>query len=242
MTLLKIENLEVKTEEKKEILKNINMNINSGEIIILFGPNGSGKTSLLKSIIGLPNYKKTKGRILFNGKDITEKKPNEIQKEGIALAFQNPPEIKGVKLKEIISIISKNSVEAMHAVEELKLKKFLERDINVNFSGGEKKRAEILQLLLMEPKLLLVDEPDSGVDIESMKLLGKKINDYVKKKKASAIIITHQGEILKHVKAKKGYVMLDGEIICSGNVKKILRSIKKNGYERCMNCKMLIKK
>ncbi len=239
MSLLKINNLSVKVNEKK-IINDLNLKINPNEITVLFGPNGSGKTSLLKSIIGLPNYKKISGKIIFNNKEITNKKPNEIQKEGIALAFQNPPEIKGVKLKEILKICSEKK-EFQEVAKEFKLNNFLERDLNLNFSGGEKKRAEILQLLLMKPKLLLIDEPDSGVDVESMRFLGKKINEYVKENKTSAIIITHQGEILKYLKARKGFVMLNGRIICHGNVKKILKDIKKKGYEGCVNCKNVIK-
>jgi Fe-S cluster assembly ATP-binding protein len=158
------------------------------------------------------------------------------------LAFQLPPEITGVKLRDILKICAglkhtdKLTEEHLRLVEDFKLTEFLDRDINRGFSGGERKRAEALQVLFMKPKLLMLDEPDSGVDIESLKLIGTQIQDYISKSKASALIITHHGQILEYIKAGKACVFVE-KIICSqSSPKEIIRSINERGYEYCLEC------
>jgi Fe-S cluster assembly ATP-binding protein len=195
--LLEVGNLSVEIEGKR-IIDGVDLVIEHGGSYVLFGPNGSGKTSLVNTIMGLPEYKLTSGKIRFEGVDITEKEINERSKMGMKLAFQLPPEITGVKLRDILKICMglnhKDQLpkEAPELATALRLDDFLDRDINLGFSGGEKKRAEALQMLLMRPKLMLLDEPDSGVDAESLKLIGTLIQEYLEKTKASALIITHQ--------------------------------------------------
>lgn len=242
MNLLEIKDLWVSVENK-EILRGVNMVVKERGTSILFGPNGSGKTSLLMAIIGLPNYRITKGKILFNGKDINSLEVDERVNLGIGVAFQLPPEIVGVKLRDVLKIcVGKKpneelGKEELELVEQFNLTEFLDRDINMGFSGGEKKRAEILQLLLMKPKFLLMDEPDSGVDIESLRLISKEIRDYIESNEASALIITHHGEILENIQADRSYVMLDGKVMCHGNPKEILKDIVEKGYRGCVECR-----
>jgi len=242
MNILEVKNLWVSIEDK-EILKGVDMEVEEGQVSSMFGPNGSGKTSLMMSIVGLPNYRIKRGKILFNGKDIGSMDVNERAKLGIGVAFQLPPEIVGVKLRDMLKICSGKkpddelSKEELDLVESFRLTEFLERDINLGFSGGEKKRAEILQLLLMRPKFLLMDEPDSGVDIESLRLISKEIQDYMESSGASALIITHHGEILENIQAEHGCVMLDGKVMCTGNPKEILRDIVEKGYKGCVKCR-----
>ena len=241
MEILRVENLHVEVEGK-EILKGIDFGISKNEVCVLFGPNGAGKTTLLMSILGSPNYKITDGRIIFNGMDITNLEMNERASLGIGVAFQNPPEIIGVKLRDILRICTRKRVNEelteneLKLVEKFKLTRFLDRDINVGFSGGEKKRVEILQLLSMRPKLLLLDEPDSGVDVESLRLIGNEIQRYIHETGGSALIITHHGEILEHVDAKTGFILLDGRISRRGNPGVIFHDILKSGYRECVKC------
>lgn len=247
MNLLEIKDLWVSVENK-EILRGVNMVVKERGTSILFGPNGSGKTSLLMAIIGLPNYRIIRGKILFNGKDINSLEVDERVNLGIGVAFQLPPEIVGVKLRDVLKIcVGKKpneelGKEELELVEQFNLTEFLDRDINMGFSGGEKKRAEILQLLLMKPKFLLMDEPDSGVDIESLRLISKEIRDYIESNEASALIITHHGEILENIQADRSYVMLDGKVMCHGNPKGILKDIVEKGYRGCVECRWRMNK
>jgi len=242
MNILEIKDLWVRVDDK-EILKGVDMEVEEGHTNIMFGPNGSGKTSLMMSIVGLPNYRITRGKILFNGKNINSLDVNERANQGIGVAFQLPPEIVGVKLRDMLKIcIGKKPDEdigkdELDLVEQFRLTEFLDRDINLGFSGGEKKKAEILQLLLMKPKFLLMDEPDSGVDIESLRLISKEVQGYMEGSGASALIITHHGEILENIQAEHGCVMLDGKVRCQGNPKEILEDIIKKGYRGCVICR-----
>jgi Fe-S cluster assembly ATP-binding protein len=241
MSLLKVDNLKVKIENRI-ILDGISFEIKNGESHILFGPNGSGKTTLISAIIGLPLYEVLSGKIFFMGTDITAKSIEERSKMGIAVGFQNPPEITGIKLADLLKLcLGKDqnedfSEEEKNLIEAFKLTDFLNRDINVGFSGGERKRSEILQLIFLKPKLLILDEPDSGVDVESLKLIANQIQHYVENSGSSALIITHQGEILTYIKAKYGCVLLDGKIHCFSDPKHIYDDIKKKGYEGCIKC------
>ncbi len=233
--LLKIENLHVFVDDKK-ILDNITLSLNKNEVIVVLGPNGSGKTSLLLSIMGYPKFK-IDGEIYFDGKRITRLGLYERAKLGIGLAYQHPPEILGVKLKTLLDLISKEeNIILQELIAKFKLKELLDRDINVGFSGGERKKVEILQLLAMKAKLLLLDEPDSGVDVESLRVIGETLNDYLKRRRAAAIVVTHTGDILEFMEAKKAYVLLNGRFACFGDPYVILEEIQKRGYEECVKC------
>ncbi|MGC8993594.1 MAG: ABC transporter ATP-binding protein [Candidatus Aenigmatarchaeota archaeon] len=231
MEILRIENLSVSIDGKP-ILKNINLSLKEGEIHAIFGPNGSGKSTLLFTIMGMPNYRVIKGKIIFKGKNILKHSINERAKMGIFLAFQNPPAIKGVKVKDLFKIIGNEE-----SVNEFLNRDFLNREINVGFSGGERKKLEVAQIFSFKPKLLLLDEIDSGLDIESLEYIGERISNFIEKEKITAIVVTHQGNILKFIKPRIAHVMMNGKIVCSGEPKKILETIKKFGYERCEKCK-----
>ena len=242
MDILEVKDLTVNVEGKP-ILKGVTFNLKSGESHILFGPNGSGKTTLISALMGLPTYEATSGTILFNETDITTKTVEERAKLGMAVSFQNPPEITGVKLVDLLKLcLGKKtedtfSAEEQRLIEAFRLTDFLNRDLNVGFSGGEKKRSEILQLIFLKPKLLLLDEPDSGVDVESLKLIATEIQRYVESSGSSALVITHKGDILEYVKAKYGCILLDGQFHCFTHPMSIYEDIKKVGYEECVACR-----
>jgi len=228
--LLEIKNLKVKSG-RKEILKRIDLQIREGEVQALLGPNASGKTTLCQVILGNPKYKVTQGKIIFEGKDITKFPPENRVKLGIALTFQSPPKIKGVKLSQLLEKISKQKVE----IEEAK--SILEREINLDFSGGEKKISELLQVLSLNPKLVIFDEIDSGLDIKKLEKVAKIIKKEFIEKGISILLITHWGQILNYLKPDLVNVMLDGKIVCKEkNFKKVLKTIKKYGYEKCKKC------
>ncbi len=251
MNLLEIKDLYVSIG-KKEILKGINITVPFGEVHVLFGPNGSGKTTLLSAIMGFEGYRIEKGRIIFDGKDITGLPPYERAKLGIGISFQKPPAISGLKLRRLVEICAKDKKKIEEYAKILNLSEHLEREVNVGFSGGEVKRSELLQLLVQEPRLVLLDEPESGVDLENVALIGDAINlllgrkikpeqekslkEIRKERKKSALIITHTGYILDYVEADIGHVLLDGRIICSGNPREILHTIKRHGYSECYKC------
>jgi len=243
MNILEVENLSVKVEGKT-ILEDVTFSLKSHESHILFGPNGSGKTTLLSTLMGLPSYEVVSGKIVFMGVDITDKNVEERAKLGMVISFQNPPEITGVKLGDLLKLclgkspLARFNEEEQKLVEAFKLTKFLDRDINVGFSGGERKRSEILQLIFLKPKLLLLDEPDSGVDVESLRLIADEIQRYVERSGSSALIITHKGDILDHIKAKYGCVLLSGKFHCFTNPMHIYKDIKNVGYEECVACRV----
>lgn len=231
--------------EGKRILKEINLKVDAGETIILFGPNGVGKSSLFMAIMGYPKYKIRKGRIFFQGKDITHLPISKRSGMGIGMAFQRPPSIRGIKLQglsELINSFKDNGDKVKFYAELLKLDKHLQRDINLGFSGGEVKRSEIFQLLLQNPLLSLIDEPESGVDVENIKLVGRALKkllhkgDRLRKRMNSGIIITHTGLILNYLNADRGYMLIDGRLTCSGNAREIFELIQKRGYKECQNC------
>jgi len=233
MKILEIKNLKVKVGSKI-VLNKINFSLEKGEIHAIFGPNGSGKTSLISSIIGIPSYKILKGKIFFEGRDITNLPIYKRAKLGIFCAFQNPPSVRGVKVKDLLNVAGSEDCIELSGLS----KEFLEREVNVGFSGGERKKLEVAQIFAFKPKLLLLDEIDSGVDIESLKFIGKKLASYVKENGISTLIITHHGEILNYLKPKAASVMLKGKIVCSENYKKIWKTIKEKGYEWCEKCKL----
>jgi len=224
--MLRIEDLWVSVaDSEKVVINGINLEIEEGEIHVLLGPNGAGKSCLVMTIMGIPLYRVKKGKILFEDKDITSLPIHERSKLGIGLAFQNPPEIRGVKLGELIQLCGGDDscLKRAYLSDEFK-----NREVNVGFSGGERKRSEIAQLLAMKPKLVLLDEIDSGVDIESLELIGKELNSFLSNR--SALIITHQGHILDYIDADVAHVLINGRIVRSGEPEEIMNEIKEKGF------------
>lgn len=241
-TLLEVKDLWVEVEGK-EVLKGVSLVLPVGETHVIFGRNGSGKTSLLMTIMGFPAYKVKHGSILFKGEEITYLPPYERAKRGIGIMFQRPPTIRGVKLRDILKLCAKeNSVKIEELARIFGFEGFLDREVNKGFSGGEIKKSELLQLLIQNPDLALLDEPESGVDVENLQIIGKMIKHLLQKdiphkpRTKSGLIITHTGFILQHVAADLGYVIIDGEIYCKGNPIEIFEGIQKYGYEGCINC------
>lgn len=232
--MLQIQDLSVSVDGR-EILKNINLHIKKGERHVIFGPNASGKTTLAMTLIGIPTYKVTSGRIVFEDKDLTKLSIVERARLGIFLAFQNPPQIRGMKVGSLIQLLTKEKAESI--LQRVYLdENILTRELGVGFSGGEKKRLEIAQTFAIKPKLLILDEIDSGVDIESLRLIGSQINKFLKQNKVTLLAITHYGYILDYLDATKAHVMIKGRIACSGNPKKIWKQIAKRGYKWCEEC------
>ncbi|WP_456327038.1 Fe-S cluster assembly ATPase SufC [Archaeoglobus sp.] len=240
--ILRVVNLGVEVDGRK-ILQNVNLYIQKGQTYALFGPNGSGKSTLLMAIAGNPKYKIYDGRIIFKGRDITNLQANERVKMGLGISYQNPPKISGVKLRDLIRHCAKlggTEDKVEEYVKMLKMENLLDRDLNVGFSGGEVKRSELLQLLLMNPEFVMLDEPDSGVDLENIAVIGEAINKLLERDKPeeertkSGIIITHTGHILKYVDADYGVIMYRGRIACVGDPYDILKTVENYGYEECV--------
>ena len=241
--MLHIEDLHVKVGEK-EVLHDINLHINEGETHVLLGPNGSGKTTLLMTIMGFSNYTITDGKILFKGEDVTRMHAHERAKRGIGMLFQRPPTISGLKLGKLLTAISRKKNEDIRALaQSVHMDTFLERDINKGFSGGEIKRSEVLQLMIQNPDFIMLDEPESGVDLENISLIGAAIGSLLEKdrhvinREKSGLVITHTGYILDYLETDRGHVMCDGQIKCHGNPREILKDIKQHGYKECLECR-----
>jgi len=249
--MLQVEDLQVKIGDK-EILKHIDLDIQIGETHILFGPNGSGKTSLLMTLMGYPQYRVTGGKIFFKGEDITNMPVDERASLGIGMSYQRPPTINGVKTRQMVEICAGGRMDAVALAEKMNFTEFLERDINAGFSGGEIKRSELLQLMAQNADLLLFDEPESGVDLENISLVGTTINELLQRdfkinsKKSRkelhegrtkmGLIITHTGFILDYLTADKGQMLFDGRLTCSSNPREIFQCISEVGYEECIRC------
>ncbi|MGE4292852.1 MAG: ABC transporter ATP-binding protein [Desulfovibrio sp.] len=251
--MLKIENLHVEIDGR-EVLKGIDLEINEGETFILFGPNGSGKTSLLMTLMGFSGYEVTQGKITFQGTDITHAPTYERARLGIGMSFQRPPTIHGLKTRHLVQMCARDGevdVDAM--ARKVNFDHFLERDINSGFSGGEIKRSELLQLMAQNPRLVLFDEPESGVDLENMQLVGKVARSILdgdvqprmdvsmkeqkaKKRQTSGLIITHTGYILDYVNADRGQVLYNGHLCCEARPRDILSHIQEYGYQECVKC------
>ena len=246
--MLKIVDLHAEAGER-EILKGVNLTVNEGETCVLFGPNGSGKSTLLATIMGYSTTKVTQGEILFKGQDITEMSVDERAKLGIGMMMQRPPNIFGVKLGDLIRTTSENGDEILKEADKFKMQNFLDREVNVGFSGGEIKRSELLQLTAQKPEFILLDEPESGVDLENIDLIGNKVHDLLYDQKGcrgnvqrhvSSLVITHTGQILDYIGADIAYVMKDGRIRCSGRPTDLLKEIKENGYGgECGSCQII---
>jgi Fe-S cluster assembly ATP-binding protein len=195
--------------------------------------------------MGSPRYKVTSGNIIFKGQDIVDMPIDERARLGIGMSMQRPPVVRGVKTRDMVNACARgrdSDDELSSIVKSTKLDELIERDINYGFSGGEIKRSELAQLLAQKPDLVLLDEPESGVDLVNIALIGHLINDLLQKKHPirermrSGLIITHTGHILEYVDARTGYVLLGGTVICEGDPHEILKTIVKKGYEECSKC------
>jgi Fe-S cluster assembly ATP-binding protein len=243
--MLTIEDLSVAVGDR-EILKGVNLHIGTGEVHALLGPNGSGKTTLLLAIMGYPQFRVTSGMISFKGDDIAGATVDERARLGLGMAFQRPPAVKGVTLGDMVGMVDRwrgKEMDVPGAAEALDVAPLLDRGVNVGYSGGETKRSELLQLMAQSPALAMLDEPESGVDLVSIGLVGKAINELLGKqethrgpKGTSGLLITHTGIILDYVNADFGHVLCDGELICSGNPRDLLVHIREYGYEHCRVC------
>ncbi|HGA0679238.1 TPA: Fe-S cluster assembly ATPase SufC [Streptococcus agalactiae] len=241
MSVLEIKNLHVSIEDK-EILKGLNLTLKTGEIAAIMGPNGTGKSTLSAAIMGNPNYEVTAGEILFDGEDILELEVDERARLGLFLAMQYPSEVPGITNAEFIRAAmnagkaddDKISIRQFitkldEKMELLGMKKEMaERYLNEGFSGGEKKRNEILQLLMLEPKFALLDEIDSGLDIDALKVVSKGVNE-MRGEGFGAMIITHYQRLLNYITPDKVHVMMDGKVVLSGGPELAVR-LEKEGY------------
>ena len=217
--LLQIEGLSVRVEDK-EILHGIDLQIKKGETHVLMGPNGAGKSTLGYALMGNPKYQITGGKILFEGKDISEETPDKRAKDGMFLSFQNPLEVPGVTLSSFIRSALEQKTgkrvrfydfkkELAEKMELLQMDpSYAERDLNVGFSGGEKKKAEILQMLMLKPELAILDETDSGLDVDAVRTVSKGIEEYQKSSKGSLLIITHSTKILEALHVDYTHIMV----------------------------------
>ena len=239
-SLLKIENLHVKAGDK-EILKGLNLQINKGEVHVIMGPNGAGKSTLANVILNNPEYTRTSGDIYFDGENINDLRTDERAKKGIFMSFQSPEEIPGISVSNFIKSAKAAKDEKPVRIFEYKKKleqtmkdlninkEYSSRDLNVGFSGGEKKKNEILQMLMLEPKLSILDETDSGLDVDAIKTVSKGINMY-QNKNNGVLIITHGTKILENLKVDFVHILVDGKIIKTADGS-LAKEIEKNGYE-----------
>ncbi len=238
-TLLKIKDLYVNAEDK-EILKGLNLEIGKGEIHVVMGPNGAGKSTLANSIFNNPQYVKKSGSIEFEGEDITNSKTDEIARKGIFMSFQSPEEIPGVSVENFLrfakSKVTQEPVKAFAFRKEMKdymtkLKmnqNYAKRDLNVGFSGGEKKKNEILQLLMLNPKLAILDETDSGLDVDAVKTVSEGIKMF-KNSENSVLIITHNAKILNELDIDYVHILVDGKIVKTGG-SELVGQIEQEGF------------
>ena len=229
MSSLEVKDLQVSVDGK-EILKGVNLTVEGGRVHVLLGPNGAGKSCLVMTLMGIPAYKIDGGKITVDGEEINDLSLDKRAKLGIGLAFQDSPTIRGVKLGDLIRLCSGGGEVDKYLMRSSLRTDFKNRDVNLGFSGGEKKRSELAQLFAMKPKLLLLDEIDSGIDIEGLELLGGEIDSFVAETGCSAIMITHLGYILRYVNADKAHVLLDGRIVRSGDPEEIIDQIKERGF------------
>ncbi|MCR4691357.1 MAG: Fe-S cluster assembly ATPase SufC [Lachnospiraceae bacterium] len=239
--ILQIQNIKASVGEE-EILKGIDLTIEPGQTHVLMGPNGAGKSTLGNVLMGNPVYRRTEGTILFEGEDITEESADRRAARGMFLSFQNPLEVPGLSLEEFI----RNAIRQKtgRPVKIFQFKKqlaeamallgmdesYASRDLNVGFSGGEKKKAEILQMLMLQPKFAILDETDSGLDVDAVRTVSEGVKEYQKKEDGALLIITHSTRILESLKVDKTHVIVKGRIVKSGGPE-LVDEINKNGFE-----------
>ncbi len=242
--MIKIENLQASVDGK-EILRGINLEVKAGEVHAIMGPNGSGKSTLASVLAGKEDYEVTGGSVNFDGKDLLDLEPEDRSREGVFLAFQYPIAIPGVSIANFIKT-AVNEKRKYHGMEDVKAtdflkmikekmslleidNKFLGRSLNEGFSGGEKKRNEILQMAMLEPKLSILDETDSGLDIDALKIVANGVNK-LKSDKNASIVITHYQRLLDHIVPDFVHVLLDGKIVKSGD-KNLALELEEKGYD-----------
>ena len=238
--MLKIENLHIEIDGN-EIVKGLNLEVGRGEIHAIMGPNGSGKSTLANVLMGHPRYEITDGSVTFEGEDVLELEPDERAKMGLFLAFQYPSEVPGVSvanfLRTAVNSVREEELSPMEMYRLLQEKmaimqmdpKFAERYLNEGFSGGEKKRNEILQMLMLQPKLGIMDETDSGLDIDALQVVARGVNE-MRVPEFSAVVITHYQRILRYIEPDRVHVMLDGRIVTSGG-KELAEALEEKGYD-----------
>lgn len=242
MALLDVQNLTV-TVEEKQVLDNLSIQINPGETHVLMGPNGAGKSTLGNSIMGNPLYSVKSGKILFDNVDLTNEKADFRAKQGIFMSFQNPLEVPGISLESFIrSAIQQKTGERVKLFQfqkELKAmmdllnmdESYAKRDLNVGFSGGERKKSEILQLLMLKPKFAILDETDSGLDVDAVRTVSKGIEEYQKNQNGGLLIITHSTRILESLKVDKAHILVKGRIVHTGDGS-LVQEINENGFDK----------
>lgn len=242
--MLQIKNLHARVEDK-DILRGINLTVNAGEVHAIMGPNGSGKSTLSAVIAGNENYEVTEGEVILDGEDLSELKPEERAHRGVFLSFQYPIEIPGVSVTNFMKTAINESRKAkgldeMPANEMLKLirekselleidRKFMSRSLNEGFSGGEKKRNEIFQMAMLEPKLAILDETDSGLDIDALRIVANGVNK-LKSDKNAVIVITHYQRLLDYIVPDFVHVLYNGKIVKSGG-KELAYELEEKGYD-----------
>ena len=242
--LLKITNLHANVGEK-EILKGLNLTINKGETHVIMGPNGSGKSTTANVILNNPEYKITEGEIYFEGEKINDLKTDEIARKGVFMSFQSPEEIPGISVMNFLKYAKNKTTgepvkifqfkeEFEKNMQELKMNSsYINRNLNVGFSGGEKKKTEILQMLTLQPKLAILDETDSGLDVDAIKIVSKGIKMFSNEEN-STLIITHGTKILKELDVDYVHILVNGQIVATGSGE-LAKEIEENGYAKYIN-------
>jgi Fe-S cluster assembly ATP-binding protein len=246
MADLEIKDLHVRTEER-EILRGVDLEISRGEVHALMGPNGSGKSTLANTLLGHPAYEITQGSITFKGEDITEAEPHERATAGLFLAFQYPVSIPGVSVANFLRMalnakrasageepiqVKEFRTLLQHAIELLDVdRSFTSRHLNDGFSGGEKKRAEILQMAMLSPDVAILDETDSGLDIDALRTVAEGVQRLHDEQGVGALIITHYQRILHYVKPEFVHILMDGRIVLEGGVELVER-LEREGYDQ----------
>lgn len=240
--LLQIKDLSVNIENK-QVLTGVSLNINAGETHVLMGPNGAGKSTLGYTIMGNPRYTVSGGKIFFKGEDITSLPADKRAAKGLFLSFQSPLEVPGISLESFIrsalQAVTGQRVRLFQFQKELKEKmallnmdeSYAKRDLNVGFSGGERKKSEILQLLMLKPKLAILDETDSGLDVDAVRTVSKGIEEYQKSVNGSLLIITHSTKILESLKIDRTHVLVKGKIVKDSGAE-LVEEINANGFEQ----------
>ena len=241
----------------KEVLFGVDMQVPVGETHVIFGPNGAGKSTLLAAIVGLPQARVSSGDVRWNGQSLLGLDVTERARRGVGIAFQRPPAIAGLTLRRLAELIAQRALTAQlgrepeqdevrqrvqQLAEELDVVDLLDRNVNEGFSGGEMKRSEVFQIALQNPELVLLDEPESGVDVVNIERIGQMLRKLLQRdrnpadRKVSGLIITHSGYILNYVNADKAHVLFDGRIICRGNPLDVFEHVRQHGFKGCLEC------